>query len=346
MNLENWSWLLRCPMCRGGLTFNPVSCVCDDCKNTFPVHFGIPDFRLFCPSDLGYMTKAEDLSVSAELFNLHDELSFEELARIKISGESGHLDQNIQDHYIKWRVDNHARATQLAQWIKDQGITGPDSANKTIGLDIGCGSGTGVATLLEVADTAVGFGLSVSDLLLARKFLKESYPGREYLLFAGIAEHMALTSDAFSYVLARDVIEHVADQEKLLKETHRVMHSGGQFLFNTGSRFVLLEPHTRLPGVGYLPRLLQPFYVRLIRQSEYKVHLPSLGELKSWLKKSPFSDNWKIFASKNIDSTVKPKSKRKRAKRLILSILRKLGLLKVLNRLLSHISYYEVIVEK
>jgi len=347
MDLQNWSWLLRCPVCRGRLSFEPVRCVCDDCGETFPVNFGFPDFRLSCPSDAGYMTKEEDLSVSDELFRLHDELSFEELARIKIREESGNLDQNIQDHYIKWRTDNRARAMQLVEWIKDQGISGPDSENRTVGLDIGCGSGCGVATLLEVADTAVGFGLAISDLLLARKFLEESYPDRDYLLLTGIGEQMALASDSFSYVLARDVIEHVADPQEVLKETHRVMRSGGFLLFNTGSRFVFLEPHTRLPAVGYIPRFLHSLYFRLGRKIDFKVHLPSLWELRRWLKQSLFDDsNWEIFPSKSVESTIQPRVKDGKGKRLILGLLNRLGISKVMNWILAQISYYEVIIKK
>ena len=83
---------------------------------------------------------------------------------------------------------------------------------------------------------------------------------------------------------------------------------GTYFLFNTGSRFVLVEPHTHLPGVGYLPRSVQSIYVRLFRRSHYRVHLPSLWELRRWLKESPFSDNWKIIPSKQIDITHKQRT--------------------------------------
>lgn len=348
MDWENWMNILRCPVCREELLFGQTHFACFPCQKTFPLHFGIPDFRLLPPDDSGYMSKEEDLIVSAELFDLHEKLPFEELARIKISREADYLkiDKNLQDLYIQWRLDNHPRAMGLTQWIQDQGIVNTEQANHTLGLDIGCGSGSGMATLLEIADTAVGFDLTISSLILAKSFLEQFYPDRNYLLFAGVAEYMPLASEVASLVLARDVIEHVADQTRFLKEAHRVMCTGGSFLFNTGSRFVLIEPHTRLPFVGYLPRLLQPLYVRLVRSSKYKVHLPSLWELRRWLTESPFNDTWKIVASKRIDLKDKSRIKHGRIRHLILGILSKLKLLKILNGLLAHLSYYEIIIEK
>lgn len=348
MYWENWMWILRCPVCLGELVYNPVSFTCAACQKTFPVHFGIPDFRLFPPNTLGYMSEAEDLQISAELFDLHEKLPYEELVRLKIRRESGplHIDQNLQDLYIKWRLDNHSRAMQLKQRIQDQAIILEDSTNNTLGLDIGCGSGSGMATLLEIADTAIGLDLTISDLILAKSFLKKYYPGRDYFLFAGVAEHLPLASEIFSFVLARDVIEHVKNPRQIFKETCRVMLPRKFFLFNTASRHLLLEPHTRLPCVGYLPRLLQPLYVRLARRCEYKVHLPSLWELRRWLNESPFAGNWKIVPSKHIDLTSKPRTSQGRVARLILGTMRSLGLLNVLNRLLAFISYYEVIIKK
>ena len=76
----------------------------------------------------------------------------------------------------------------------------PDCANDTLGLDIGCGSGSGMATILDVANTAIGFDLTISDLILAKSFLKKFYPGRDYLLFAGVAENLPLASEVFSLV--------------------------------------------------------------------------------------------------------------------------------------------------
>lgn len=348
MELDKWMLILRCPLCRGKLQYDLSHIPCDSCGKTYPLRFGIPDFRLAPPEEQGYMSHNADLKVAAELFELHESHSFEELTHIKIRREAEHLNinQKLQDVYIQWRLENQPRAMKLKAWIQDQEVNVVDSRKETIGLDIGCGAGSGLATLLEMTDTAIGFDLSYSSLLLARSFIDENYPSRDYFLFAGMAECLPLANMAFSLILARDVIEHVGNQKKFLDEAHRIMRKGSSFVFNTGSRFVLLEPHTRLPFVGYLPRFLQPIYVRFIRRTEYKVHMPSLWELRKWLYESPFNNTWKIIPSKRIDPESHSTRKNRNIVHRLKNFLHRLRLMKLLNRLLSHISYYEVIVNK
>lgn len=348
MQLDKWMRILRCPLCRGELRYELNYIPCESCGKAYPLRFGIPDFRLAPPDEQGYMNHDADLEVSSELFTRHESHSFEELARIKIRREAEHLniDQKLQGVYIQWRLENHPRAMKLKRWIQDQGVKIIDSRDETVGLDIGCGAGSGLATLLETTDTAVGFDLSYSSLLMAASFLKEFYPGREYFLFAGMAECLPLADETFSLVLARDVIEHVGDQKAFLEETHRVMRQGSTFAFNTGSRYVLLEPHTRLPLVGYFPRPLQRPYVHFIRRTEYRVRMPSLWELRRWLYESPFRATWKIIPSKRLGPESHPQRQSKSIVQRLKSFLHTLGLVKWLNRLLAHISYYEIIVNK
>ena len=203
-----------------------------------------------------------------------------------------------------------------------------------------------MGTLLGIQESAVGFDVSISELILTESFLKTFYPDRNVFLFAGVTEYMPLKSNLFTLVMARDVIEHVGNQKEFLLEAHRVLNKNSYFLFNTGSRYVFIEPHTRLPGVGYLPRFLQPLYVRLIRNRTYEIRLPSLWELRRWLRKSRFGKNWKIFPSRNLDSAMKFTQERNKIAHLMLKILNILRLSKLLNRILAHISYYEIITKK
>ncbi len=95
---------------------------------------------------------------------------------------------------------------ELTQWMENLGIFCKERERETLGLDMGCGSGSGLATLLEMTDIGVGFDISISSLILAKRFLEEFYPSRDYILFAGAAENLPLRSEAFSLVLARDVL--------------------------------------------------------------------------------------------------------------------------------------------
>ena len=329
MNRDDWVSILRCPLCFGDLASNEDSLICDLCEKTFPVRFGIPDFRLFPPSDVGYKSEEEDIKLSAYLFDLHEKLSFEELVHIYIRKASSNLDQALQDLYIKYRINNHDRAMKRFKWIQDHRVFRTGNINESLGLDIGCGCGCGIATLLETGNDAIGIDITISELIIAKSFLKSFYPGRNYFLVAGVAEHLPFTKELFSNVLAIDVIEHVANQKQFIKEAYRVLCPGGCFHFDTASRFYWIEPHTILPAVGYLPRFLQPLFVSLARHRNYKIHLPSLWELRKWLNKSPFADNWKIIYNQ-VNSTSKPKSWRGKLVRSVP------WLLFLLNKLIMH----------
>lgn len=227
---ENLVKTLRCPLCLGGLVSNDSSFTCDACKKRFAVHFGIPDFRLFAPNIVGYMKQEEDLRLAAELFDLCDKLSFEELVRIRIDRISSGLNHALQDSWVRFRLESLVRAKNLALWIQKQAFFSPNYEDKmSLGLDIGCGEGMGVGALLEVAHAAMGIDVLISKLVLAKKFLETYYQGRSYLLVAGVAEHLPLSNDIFSMVTARDVIEHVKNQERFMREAYRVMNRKGFF---------------------------------------------------------------------------------------------------------------------
>jgi hypothetical protein len=87
--------------------------------------------------------------------------------------------------------------------------------------------------------------------------------------------------------------------------------------------------------VGYLPRALQPLYVRLARKREYKIHLPSVGELKGWLENSPLGGNWRITYSRQRDPRIPPDSRRGRLIRAIP------GMFGLMNWILAHLSSFE-----
>ena len=338
MDLNNWINILQCPLCSGDLVSNESTLTCHSCRKTFPVHFGIPDFRLFPPDHVGYRSEEKDLELSAYLFDRLETSTFEELVHIYVKRGSGHLDQVLRSRYIRYRLDNHVRAKKLVMQIQNQDFFRFPDTGESFGLDIGCGSGCGISALLELGLSAIGADISISELIIAKSFLKNYYPENNYFLIAGVAEHMPFRNEFFSHVLAVDVIEHVLDQKQFIRDVYRVLHPDGCFYFDTCSRFVWDEPHTALPAVGYLPRFLQPLYVRMARQRNYKIHLPSQWELKKWLNESPF-DNWKIIYNQ-IDKASRPRTWRGKVIRTIP------GLLHLRNLLLKHTSSFEIFMKK
>lgn len=75
----------------------------------------------------------------------------------------------------------------------------------------------------------------------------------------------------FHVVLSNHVIEHVGDfeaQKNHLKEMRRVLSSDGVGYLATPNRWMVVEPHYRLPFLSWLPRPMRHRYVQLMKRGE------------------------------------------------------------------------------
>jgi SAM-dependent methyltransferase len=124
-------------------------------------------------------------------------------------------------------------------------------------LDIGCGVGTYVKRLGEVADRAYGIDI-------AAERVRESATGS---LSVAVSEHLPFETGAFDMVLLNEVIEHVHDDRKTLEEACRVVRPGGHIVVYAPNRLYPFETHGiytgshyrfgNIPLVNYLPDALR-----------------------------------------------------------------------------------------
>jgi SAM-dependent methyltransferase len=88
---------------------------------------------------------------------------------------------------------------------------------------------------------------------------------------------------SFDVVLSNHVIEHVgtwSDQLHHLREIRRVLAPGGVCYLAVPNRWVLVEPHFKLPFLSWLPGPLRSPYVRLARRgAAYDCELPTRARL-------------------------------------------------------------------
>lgn len=88
-------------------------------------------------------------------------------------------------------------------------------------LDIGCGTGKYVAYLLSKGTHAEGVDISNKAVSLARKY----YPSATFKVAP--AEKLPYADKTFDAVYSFDVLEHLGDPEKAVKEIKRVLKKGG-----------------------------------------------------------------------------------------------------------------------
>lgn len=124
-------------------------------------------------------------------------------------------------------------------------------------LDIGCGIGTYVEKLQQIAARACGIDI---DPARVRR-------GRAGGLAVAASERLPFVDGAFDAVLLNEVIEHVQDDVATLREACRVVRPGGHVIIYAPNRLFPFETHGvylgrryifgNIPLVNYLPDVLR-----------------------------------------------------------------------------------------
>jgi SAM-dependent methyltransferase len=100
-------------------------------------------------------------------------------------------------------------------------------------LDLGCGSGYGIASLAPHARSVAGVDVSTAAVEYAREQYR--FPNLRYEeIIADRPTHFP--AESFDVVLSFQVIEHVVDDAAYVAEIHRLLRKGGVALFITPDR--------------------------------------------------------------------------------------------------------------
>ena len=100
---------------------------------------------------------------------------------------------------------------------------------------------------------------------------------------------------AFDIVISNHVIEHVGDENAQLehmREIRRTLRRDGIAYLAVPNRWMLVEPHFKLPFLSWLPMRLSHAYVRLAwKGTHYDCRPLTCGRLESMLEEAGFA--WK-----------------------------------------------------
>ena len=104
---------------------------------------------------------------------------------------------------------------------------------KTV-LDLGCGGGFMAEAMHERGAHVIGVDPTVAAIIAARAHAREQGISIDYRV--GDGEAIPIADQSVDVVVCVDVLEHVADLERVLDEIVRVIKPGGFFLFDTVNR--------------------------------------------------------------------------------------------------------------
>lgn len=152
---------------------------------------------------------------------------------VKITGKS---DSAIHPkHLIK-----NAEAWYISQINPDDNV-----------LDIGCGVGQDALRCAKLSKSVVAFDTSQNDIKIAQKqALKDKIRNAKFIIFDA-EKKLPFRNKSFSKILMFDVIEHVSNGEKLIKEAKRVLKDNGKLLLLTDNPETSWKNFQKSAGIFY-----------------------------------------------------------------------------------------------
>ncbi len=136
----------------------------------------------------------------------------------------------------------------------------PDFLSRSI-LDLGAGRGRFMFEVKKRGGNIVG-------LEPYKKYIEEAYQRAleekvSLDIKEGVAENLPFGDKEFGFINMSEVIEHVNDAEKSMKEVFRVLKEGGKVYISVPNRFGLKDQHFNLYFVNWLPRSWSNTFISL-----------------------------------------------------------------------------------
>ncbi len=131
-------------------------------------------------------------------------------------------------------------------------------------LDLGSGAGSFVVACRRrglqafgLEPDRIGQGAKITAIEIARKRLAEP------VFVSGVGEGLPFPDACFDLVVMNQVVEHVADQIKVVREAARVVREGGVIYIACPNYLRFYEPHYKIFWAPLLPKMLGRMYLRL-----------------------------------------------------------------------------------
>ena len=121
-----------------------------------------------------------------------------------------------------WMFQRHLKAYQFSM----------DFCRNKVILDAGCGEGYGSNLLAEVATKVIGVDISQEAIRHAR----EKYSRENLHYYVMDAVNMDFADNTFDVIISFQVIEHLNNPLKFLKEIKRILKKGGWAIISTPNK--------------------------------------------------------------------------------------------------------------
>ncbi len=151
-------------------------------------------------------------------------------------------------------------------------------------LDVGCGVGSLALYLSQLADQVTGIDISTRAIKIARQAALANQKSNTLFL----VKKMTVQKNNYDLIIATEVIEHIASDQKFVQDIYSSLKKGGYFLLSTPSvnswmyrsgwydNFDHQVGHLRRYTVTELSQLLHQTKFKIVQVSEKESLLRSL----------------------------------------------------------------------
>lgn len=148
-------------------------------------------------------------------------------------------------------------------------------------LEIGCAEAGVLKAFTDLGHDCVGIELNPKRIELAEVFMKDELEAGKVKFIAKNIYDINVAEDighAFDLVILKDVIEHIHDQERFMKELHNFLNPGGMVFFGFPPWQMPFGGHQQVAKNKLLS--VAPYY-HLLPRPLYKFILKAFGESES-----------------------------------------------------------------
>jgi len=242
-----------CPACRTPVAATGEAYRCAACGRSFPILFGIPDFRLHGDR---YLSLEAERAKAARLHAFAQQASFAALVD-HYYAITDDVPPGLARRYRDYILAGPGRAVPILDAL------GPRGAADAL-VDLGCGSGGLLVAAAGRGGTVWGVDIALRWLVICRKRLEEA--GIAATLVCADAEALPLPDGMAAQVVAADLVEHVRDPAGTAAAIARLLRPGGRLWLCAANRYCL-GPHasTRVWGIGFLPKRARGWLLRRLK---------------------------------------------------------------------------------
>ena len=275
-----------CPRCHGSLNLASGERALCACGGQYGIADGVFDLRYSDGETSVLFQKDEERA--AILRARSDALPFDELVRLCYSLPCSRTPASL-DISVKFMLDGENRMETNLQCCSDVvRRAGWEIPRGGCALELGSGCGLTTGALTRHFDDVFGINPAHDESVVAQRANRERFQDRISFALA-FGEHLPFPAGTFDFIIATDVLEHVADPMRVLLEAERVLKPGGIVVMDSPNRFDAFTPdgHVQLRFVGYLPEALREPYVQWRIGASWRmrnVHPLSYGSLRRCLE--------------------------------------------------------------